>query len=128
MLPQCAPKDRTVKIKFDSTKEVSGQKFALSDITPGLPENWDGYEYVVLEFRITTAQRFQVGFTTDSGYNELRVMSYVPNGWNKLAIPLKFYRELPAANVDLAATYNQPRFTGWINLGGNRGPLRGVLS
>lgn len=128
MLPQCAPKDRTFKIKFDPTKEVSGQKFAISDITPGLPENWDGYEFVVLEFRITTAQRFQVGFTTDSGYNELRVMSYVPNGWNKLAIPLKFYRELPAANVDLAATYNQPRYTGWINLGGKRGPLHGVDS
>ncbi|MGV8092017.1 MAG: hypothetical protein AB2L24_09160 [Mangrovibacterium sp.] len=69
-----------------------------------------------------------MGFTTDAGYNELRVMSYVPNGWNKLAIPLKFYRELPDAAVDLAATYNQPRYTGWINLGGKRGPLHGVDS
>ena len=69
-----------------------------------------------------------MGFTTDSGYNELRVMSYTPGGWNKLAIPLRFYRELPGANVDLAATYNQPRYTGWINLGGKRGPLTGVDS
>ncbi|MGV8092018.1 MAG: hypothetical protein AB2L24_09165 [Mangrovibacterium sp.] len=28
------------KIQFDSTKEVSGQKFAIQDISPGLPENW----------------------------------------------------------------------------------------
>jgi len=78
---------------------------------------------------ITTPQRFQVGFTTDSGYNELRVMSYTPNGWNKLAIPLQYYRELPAARHDMAAMYNQPRHTGWINLGGGqRGPLKGIDS
>lgn len=118
----------TIKFKFDNTKEVSGKKFALKDINPELPTNWDGYNFVVVEFRITTAQRFQIGFTTDSGYNELRIMSYVPNGWNKLAIPLKFYRELPDANIDLAATFNQPRYTGWINLGGKRGPLHGVDS
>ena len=77
---------------------------------------------------ITTPQRFQVGFTTETGYNELRVMSYTPNGWNRLAIPLRFYREPPAAKGDLAGTYNQPRYTGWINLTGTRMPLRGVDS
>jgi hypothetical protein len=123
-----SPDGKTVKIKFDNTKEVSGQKIAIADITPNLSTDWDEYNFVVLEFKSTTAQRFQVGFTTDSGYNELRVMSYVPNGWNKLAIPLKFYRQLPDANSDLAATFNQPRYTGWINLGGKRGPLHGVDS
>ena len=116
-------------IYFDSSHEVSGRMIALEDISPGLPTNWDEYNYVVLEFMITTPQRFQVGFTTDDGYNELRVMSYVPNGWNRLAIPLRFYREPPAAWHDLAGMYNQPRHTGWVNLGGgNRGPLRGVDS
>jgi hypothetical protein len=119
---------KPVKIQFDSNKEVSGQKFAIRDITTGLPTNWDAYNFVVLEFKITTSQRFQVGFTTETGYNELRVMSYTPNGWSKLAIPLKFYRRLPDAALDLAATYNQPRYTGWINLGGKRGPLHGVDS
>lgn len=119
---------KTFRIKFDNTREVSGKKFAIKDITPGLPTNWDEYNFVVLEFKSTTAQRFQMGFTTDSGYNELRVMSYVPNGWNKLAIPLKFYKALPDANSDLAATFNQPRLLGWINLGGKRGPLHGVDS
>jgi len=119
---------KSVKIKFDSNKEVSGQKFAIRDITPGLPANWDDYNFVLLEFKITTSQRFHVGFTTETGYNELRVMSYTPNGWSKLAIPLKFYRRLPDAALDLAATYNQPRYTGWINLGGKRGPLHGVDS
>ena len=119
---------KTVKIKFDSNREVSGKKFAIRDISPGIPANWDGFNFVVLEFRITTSQRFQVGFTTKTGYNELRVMSYCPNGWNRLAIPLRFYRALPDAAHDLAATYNQPRYTGWVNLGGKRGPLQGIDS
>ena len=123
-----AQSQKLFKIQFDSNKEVSGQKFAVRDITPGLPTNWDDYNYVVLEFKITTSQRFHIGFTTEAGYNELRVMSYTPNGWSKLAIPLKFYRRLPDAALDLAATYNQPRYTGWINLGGKRGPLHGVDS
>jgi len=128
LLAQCTPAPKRFIVRFDSSKEVSGQKFAIKDITPGLPRDWDGYNFVVLEFRITTAQRFNLGFTTDSGYNELRVMSYVPDAWNKLAIPLKFFRSLPDADIDLAATYNQPRYTGWINLGGKRGELHGVDS
>jgi hypothetical protein len=125
---QCTPSPRTFTVKFDSSKEVSGAKFAIQDISPGLPSDWSEYNFVVIEFRSTTAQRFQLGFTTEDGYNDLRVMSYVPNAWNKLAIPLKFYRALPDANIDLAATFNQPRYTGWINLGGKRGPLVGVDS
>lgn len=119
---------KTFKIQFDSNMEVSGQKFAIKDISPAIPADWDDYNFVVLEFKSTTSQRFHVGFTTESGYNELRVMSFTPNGWNKLAIPLKFYRALPDAANDLAATYNQARYTGWINLGGKRGPLKGIDS
>lgn len=117
-----------VKILFDSSKEVSGQKFALRDIAPDLPTDWEGYQYVIVEFRISTPQRFHLGFGTADGYNELRIMSYTAGGWNRLAIPLKFFRNLPEAALDLAATYNQARYTGWINLGGRRGPLRGVDS
>jgi hypothetical protein len=128
LVAQCTPSPRTFTVKFDSSKEVSGKKFAIHDISPGLPSDWSGYNFVVIEFRSTTAQRFQVGFTTDSGYNDLRVMSYVANAWNRLAIPLRFYTALPDANIDLAATFNQPRYTGWVNLGGRRGPLTGVDS
>jgi len=112
----------------DDNKTVSGAKFAISDISPGLPSDWEEYNYVVLEMKSSTSQRFHVGFTTETGYNELRVMSYVANGWIKLAIPLRFYTQLPDAASDLAGTYNQPRYTGWINLTGKRGPMKGIDS
>lgn len=114
--------------QFDGSKELSGARFALKDINRDLPRDWDDYEYVVLEYKITTAQRFQLGFTTDSGYNELRIMCYVPNAWNRLAIPLHYFEDLPDPAYDVAATMNHPRYTGWINLGGHRGPMHGVDS
>lgn len=120
--------DKNFKIQFDSSKKVSGQKFAIKDISPGLETDWSDYNFVVLEMMSTSSQRFQVGFTTNNGYNEIRVMSYVPNGWIKLAIPLRFYTQLPDAANDIAGTMNQPRYTGWFNLGGERGPLKGVDS
>jgi len=125
---QCTLAQTACKIQFDSSKEVSGQKFALKTINAGLPDDWSNYQFVVLEYKCSTAQRFQLGFTTKSGYNELRIMCYVPNAWNKLAIPLKYFTELPDPAVDLAATFNHARYTGWINLGGKRGPLQEVDS
>ena len=81
-LTSCHTND-SVKFQFDSKKIVSGKKIAIKDIAPQLPTDWDEYDYVTIEFRSTTPQRFQLGFTTDSGYNELRLISYVPNAWNK---------------------------------------------
>ena len=77
----CSTKSNQFTIQFDNAYEVSGLKFALSDINPSLPANWDEYNFVVLEYKISTPQRFQLGFTTADGYNEVRVMSYVPNQW-----------------------------------------------
>lgn len=126
LLSGCTQK--SARFTFDGSKEVSGTKFALKDINPDLPADWDDYNFVVLEYKIGTSQRFQLGFTTDWGYNELRIMCYVPNAWNRLAIPLKYFTELPDPAHDLAATFNHARYTGWINLGGKRGPMHGVDS
>jgi len=128
-MTQCTNESGKFIAKLDSKYEVAGRKFAIRDINPNLPQNWDGYNFVALEFRITTSQRFHIGFTTDYGYNELRMTSYVPNAWNRLVIPLRFYRDLPEARASLAAIFNQPRYTGWIHLeSGTRGELHGVDS
>lgn len=115
-------------VKFDSKKEMSGAKIALRDINPSIPRDWTGYNYVVVEFRVSTSQRFFLGFTTSHGYDEVRVHSYVPGAWNRLAIPIIYYSQPPASAIDMAATYNKPRYTGWINLGGNIGSMTGVDS
>lgn len=121
--------EKTFRIDCLEKYNIAGAKIAVRDINPDLPANWDDYNFVVLEYKISTSQRFQLGFDTEGGYNALTVMSYCPGAWNRLAIPLKFFTHEPGAAIDLAATYNQPRFTGWINLGGTkRGPMHQVDS
>ncbi|HCE47451.1 MAG TPA: hypothetical protein DEQ84_02040, partial [Prevotellaceae bacterium] len=83
------------RVVFNPNEVITGKKIALKDINPNLPSNWDSFGYVVIEYRISTSQRFHVGFTTDGGYNELRIMSYVPNAWNRFAIPLRFFTQQP---------------------------------
>ena len=60
LMTQCTNAPDKFKINFDSSKEVSGKKFAVRDINPDLPRNWDDYNFVALEFRITTSQRFHI--------------------------------------------------------------------
>ena len=61
-LTSCHTND-SVEFQFDSKKIVSGKKIAIKDIAPQLPTDWDEYDYVTIEFRSTTPQRFQLGFT-----------------------------------------------------------------
>lgn len=118
----------TYKISFDSQRTKSGAKISLHDINDSLPQNWTEYNYVGIEYRVTTTQRFLLGFTTDHGYDEVMVHSYVPNQWNRLIIPLIYLSQMPASSIDFASMYNKPRQTGWINIGGNVGPMTGVDS
>ena len=115
-------------VKFDSNRTKSGAKIALRDLNPDLPRDWDGYNYVGVEIRVSTTQRFLLGFTTDHGYDELMLHSYVPGQWNRFVIPLVYLTQLPASSHDMASMYNKPRQTGWINIGGNYGPMTGVDS
>lgn len=115
-------------IRFYSSREMSGGKIAIHDINPKMPTDWSGYNYVIIEMKVSTSQRFHLGFTTSHGYDEVRIHSYAPGQWNRLAIPIRFFSDHPSSAVDMAATYNQPRYTGWINIGGNVGPMTKVDS
>ena len=122
-------KEKTVLLKFDSKKEVPGYKIALKNFCDTLPSNWTKYNYAVLELRCTTSQRVFVGFTTQTGYNELRIIFYATKGWIRCALPLSYFRDLPAGAFDLAATYNHKRPLSFINIEhGTRHPLIGVDS
>ncbi len=118
-----------LKITFESKYEIAGQMFSLNDLGLQSSDTWDKYNYLVLELRPSSPQRFQIGFNTNWGYNELRIMPYAVGGWARLAIPLRLYREKPRPSHDLASLNNIPGNMGWFNLGdAKRGPLVGVDS
>ena len=125
LLPEKQP------VVFDLSKDLTmaGHKVALRDIRADFPRDWSDYEYLVLDMKASSGQRVYLGVNTDEGYNELRFIFYAPGGRIRTAIPLTYFRDLPAGAFDMAATYNHKRPLSFINIEhGTRHPLTGVDS
>ena len=99
----------------------------LAELNPRLPADWTPCNYLVLEFKASSSQRFDLGLDTPRG-RCARIIGPFAGVWVRAAIPLKFYRQPAGNGVDLAATFNQPRSSYWINLGGagQTGPTTNV--
>lgn len=118
-------RDKGISISFQEG-DISKHAFSLSSVNPDLPADWSEYEFMVLEFKASSSQRFEVGLRNPDGYLFKRIHPFAGSPV-RLAIPLDFYREQPTRGNDMAATWNQPRTLGWINVEqGGFGPV-GVI-
>lgn len=126
LIVSCSEKG-TVSHKFDSSKEIDSYEFPLGKLGIGDQTDWEGYQYMVIEIKSSTAQRFLLGIDCESGLHEKRT-HVLPGAWVRLCIPLEYYREKPKPAGDLAATVNKPQNgVGFQHIeGGTVGPLTGV--
>ena len=123
------PEKAPVVWDLSKDKTMPGRKVALTEFDKDFPTDWTPYNYLVLEMNSSSAQRVYLGVNTNDGYNELRFIFYAPKGWIRTAIPLTYFRDLPAGAHDLAATYNHKRPLSYINIDhGKRSALVGVDS
>lgn len=123
----CSCGKTELKHRFDSTKDIDSYEFQIAKLGLGAIDNWEDYQYMVIEIKSSTAQRFLLGIDTDNGLHEKRT-HVLPQAWVKLCIPLDYYREKPKPGSDLAATVNKPQNgVGFQHIeGGTVGPLTGV--
>ena len=125
----CKSEPGPVTFNLSKDRVMAGHKVPLTVFDKAFPPDWSESNYLVLEMRASTAQRVYLGVTTEEGYNELRFIFYAPGAWIRTAIPLTYFRDLPAGAHDLAATYNHKRPLSYINIDhGVRHPLKGVDS
>lgn len=111
------------RVVFDGAE--SEHKWALKDLNPGLPADWTGYDYLVLEMRASSPQRFYLAFYTKEGVQR-RQLQPMANVWIRAAVPLQYYRQPNRAGFDLASVGKVPRNSFWISTGGVYGPLNAV--
>ena len=117
--------EKSLSHTFESGRSVDSHEFTLRELGD-LPTDWEAYNYLVLEIRSSTAQRFLLGIDTDNGLHEKRT-HLMPQAWLRLSLPLEYYREKPRPSTDLAATVNKPLGVGFQHIeGGTVGPLTGV--
>lgn len=103
----------------------SAHKWALMDLNPDLPADWTGYDYLVLEMRASSPQRFYLAFYTKD-IVQRRQLQPMANVWIRAAVPLQYYRQPNRAGFDLASVGKVPRNSFWISTGGVYGPLNAV--
>ena len=103
----------------------SEHKWALKDLNPDLPADWTGYDFLVMELRASSPQRFFVTLYS-SGVVQRRQMHPLANVWIRAAVPLAYYRRPNRAGFDLASVGKVPRNSFWISTGGVYGPLNAV--
>ncbi len=112
--------------KATFASDVSTTQWSIAEIDPALPADWGDAEYLVVELRSSTSQRFELGLVSDTGTVSKRIHPYA-NVWVRAAIPLRFYRQGLGDADELASTVNQPRASYWINIeAGGHGPVRQV--
>jgi hypothetical protein len=106
--------------------DVSTVQWPLADLDPGLPGNWKDYEFLIVEFRSSSSQRFELGLVGESSSASKRIHP-LANVWVRASIPLHFYRQGLGDADELASTVNQPRNSYWINIeAGGHGPIERV--
>jgi hypothetical protein len=101
--------------KATFASDVATVQWPLADLDPQLPDNWKDYEFLVVEFRASGSQRFELGLVTDSGTVSKRIHP-LANVWVRASIPLRYYRQGLGDADELASTVNQPRNSYWINI------------
>ncbi len=104
---------------------LSEHKWALRDLNPDLPSDWTGYNFLVLEMKVSSPQRFYLNLYSE-GLVQKRRMQPFANVWIRASVPLTYYREPNRKGFDMASVYNVPRNTFWIATAGAYGPLNAV--
>jgi hypothetical protein len=106
-----------VQTTFTGVK--SEHTWALLELNAALPADWTDCEFLVLEFKASSSQRFDLGLETPQGRIARRIGPFA-GVWVRAAIPLRFYRQPAGDGIDMAATFNQPRNSYWINIAHQR--------
>ncbi|MGA2748306.1 MAG: hypothetical protein ABSG59_05975 [Verrucomicrobiota bacterium] len=100
-------------------------RWTLKELNPDLPSDWSGYEFLTVELRSSTAQRFEFRIFTTNGLRHVRLQPF-QGAWIRAALPLAYFRRPDRQGFDLASLGNKSRVSYWINLLGSYGPLDAV--
>jgi hypothetical protein len=99
--------------------------WALKDLDPSLPADWSPFQFLVLELRLSSPQRFDLRIHDAGGTRSVR-LAPLPGAWIRSAVPLSFLTEAPHQGMDLASVHNKARPMMFINLSGAPGELKSV--
>ena len=111
-------------LHFDGV--ISDKKIDLKDLSSDFPTDWSPYNYLVLEVRTSSPQRFGIWLYTDTGLRRIGFQPYGQNAWFRASIPLAYFEAMDHQGTDLASAYNRRSNTFWVMVSGPFGELNSV--
>lgn len=100
---------------------VSEQKWTIKDLD--LPSDWSSYEFLVMEIRTSTSQRFFLWIYTADGPRRVVIQPFGQNVWLRASVPLKFFQRPSQEGFDLASISNKSTNSFWMSLWGPFGTI-----
>lgn len=92
------------------------RKWTLKELGPDFPADWSAYDYLTLELRASSPQRFDLRVYTAAGVCRVRVAPF-QGAWTRVSVPMTFLTNA-AVGHDLAAAHNRSLPSSFLNLGG----------
>ena len=127
----CATSTKTadgggVRLVFTGVK--SEKKFPLNELNPDMPSDWSSYNYLVMELRTSTPQRFSIWANTANGNRRIMFQPFGQNVWLRASVPLSYFKGRDQSGFDLASTINRRTDAFWMSVWGPFGDLTAVQS
>jgi hypothetical protein len=110
-------------VVFEGTE--SQHKWALQDLDPPLPSDWSSYEYLVLEFRHSSPQRFFLFAYDRNGPRRVVIQPFGQGVWIRAAVPLKYFQRRDYG-PSMALVNNKPTNSFWMSVWGPFGAIDSV--
>jgi hypothetical protein len=116
--------EKSLKAVFEG--KVSEHKWSLQDLDPNLPSDWSAYNYLVIEMKPSTPQRFSLWLHTTDGKRRLMFQPFGQGVWLRASIPLQYFKGKDKQGMDLASTNNRRTNSFWMQVWGPFGELKNV--
>lgn len=130
LITSCSPGSRTKIVKFDgplirdSVTLYRGpyqeEKWALKELNPELPSDWEPFNYLTFEMKSTSSQRFELRLYDTEGMRRIHVYPYEMVRV-RASIPLARFRKINTQGTTASSTYHEGLPSCWIRY--HQGPF-----
>ncbi len=102
---------------------ISEHKWLLKELDRDLTTDWSVYEYLVLEMRTSTPQRFALWLYTADGPRRIMLQPFGQNVWLRASIPLRYFKGRDQSGHDMASANNRRAEAFWMSVWGPFGSI-----
>jgi hypothetical protein len=125
-LPAAPAESQSRRVVFTGVK--SEHKWPLKELNPEWPSDWSDYEYLVIEMKTSTPQRFSLFVYTANGPRRIMLQPFGQNVWLRASVPLRYFKGKDQSGFDLASTNNRRTPSFWMSVWGPFGDLKNIES